>query len=76
MRDYKSFVDTITHQFILTDYHRQSFKMKYDYFPADSVLVLHYPYNNKTYLLTGKALNWQELPAMKKQFHWTVESVR
>jgi hypothetical protein len=76
MRDYKSFIDTIAHQFILIDYNRQATKIPYEYFPADSILALHYSYNNKTYVLKGRALKWQELPAVKKQFHWTVESIR
>jgi hypothetical protein len=76
MKDYKLFVDTITHQFTLFDYDRTPEKMKYEFSARDSVLTLHYFYRNRAYLLKGKGVNWRDLPAIRQQFHWTVEGIR
>lgn len=74
MTDYKLFYDPDKYIFVLTDYKMQKTKVDFDYQPKDSLLTLEYSKGETTYRLEGKALNWRELPAVKKRFHWTIDA--
>ena len=71
MIDYKLSYDTNKSQLSITDYQLQKTIMQFSYFPTDSILRLQYFRNQKEFQLTGKAINWRELPALQKGFHWT-----
>ena len=73
MKDYKLSYDKSQPLFILQDYQLKQSTLKYNYSAADSILSLQYYKGGKEYMLIGKALDWKKLPALKKDFHWTVE---
>lgn len=61
MRDYKLSVKKESGMLELTDYNLQTMLLPYHFYPKDSLLELQY----KGYLINGKVLNWNELPALK-----------
>jgi hypothetical protein len=71
MTDYKLSYDTDKYEFVLTDYKLHQTKVQFRYNGADSVLTLQYSNEGKSFLLAGKALDWKNLPAIRKNFHWT-----
>ena len=71
MLDFKLEINQGAQRFTLTDY-------------SGGQCVLNYRYSKKTQklelistlgtpLLSAKTLNWRKLPALQKQFHWTVD---
>jgi hypothetical protein len=74
MKDYKLSYNQQQQLFILQDYQMKQTTLKFRYAAADSLLSLQYFKNGKEYLLIGKGLDWRMLPALKKDFHWTVEN--
>jgi hypothetical protein len=73
MTDYKLSYDADQYQYILTDYRMNKTAIHFNYNRADSVLVLQYSGDSKRFQLTGKALDWRKLPALRNRFHWTVD---
>lgn len=73
MADYKLQYDTAGKLLVLTDYQMHQRRVLYDYFPADSLLTLYFNKPAGEYTLTGKAIDWRRLPALSKEFHWTVD---
>ena len=71
MIDYKLSYDKAKSLLIITDYQLQNTIMQFSYLSADSILRLQYFKDQKDFQLTGKAINWRELPALQKGFHWT-----
>jgi hypothetical protein len=71
MQDYKLGIEKDSSAFILTDYQLRKTRVAFTYQPADSLLVLHYTIEGKEYRLTGKAIDGQSLPALRKGFRWT-----
>lgn len=74
MQDYQLTYDTSHHLLQLKDYQLQETILRYNYSPGDSLLSLRYKKNGQEYELTGRQLNWRELPAIKNEFHWTVDA--
>ncbi len=74
MLDYQLTYDTSQQLLILKDYQLQETLLGYNYFPGDSLLSLRYEKNGREYQLTGRQLNWKELPVLKNEFHWTVDA--
>jgi len=74
MQDYQLTYDTSHHLLILEDYQLQETVLRYNYSPGDSLLSLRYKKNQQEYQLTGRQLNWKELPAVKNEFNWTVDA--
>jgi len=75
MQDFKLKTDTIKKELILQDYQGEETKLQFNYFEKDSLLELQFFRNGKEYWLYAKALDWQNLPALQKDFHWTIEGV-
>lgn len=73
MLDYKLSYAIDKSLFILTDYQLQKTIMSFSYQPADSILTLQYFKDEKDFQLTGKAINWKELPVLQNGFHWTLD---
>ncbi len=71
MMDYKLSYDIANSHLIITDYQLQKTIMQFSYLSTDSILRLQYFKDQKDFQLTGKAINWRELPALQKGFHWT-----
>jgi hypothetical protein len=74
MQDYQLTYDTSHQLLILKDYQLQETILRYNYSSRDSLLSLRYKMNGQDYELTGRQLNWRELPAVKNEFHWTVDA--
>lgn len=73
MTDYRLQYDTLHKQLLLTDYEKKQMKVPYDYRAKDSVLSLYFPGNGNGYVLEGQAIDWRNLPALQKGFHWTAD---
>ncbi|NOT51830.1 MAG: hypothetical protein HOP10_11205 [Chitinophagaceae bacterium] len=69
MVDYKLVYDTGKQQYVLVDYNMKNEPIWLKYNAADSTLQVSFRLNQ----LTGKALDWRKLPALQKEFHWTVD---
>lgn len=74
MLDYQLTYDTSHHLLILKDYQLEETVLRYNYSSGDSLLLLRYEKNGQEYQLTARQLNWKELPAVKNEFHWTVDA--
>lgn len=74
MQDYQLTYDTSHQLLILKDYQLQETVLRYNYSPRDSLLSLRYEKNQQDYQLTGRQLNWKELPLLNNEFHWTVDA--
>ncbi len=73
MTDYKLEINQIKNTFILSDYELNKTIISYSYSKRDRLLKLSSTKNGDTLLIKTKAINWQQLPALQKQFHWTVD---
>jgi hypothetical protein len=73
IQDYHLDIDSNNHIFILTNYQLKQTKILYAYANKDSLLTLQYHTNGKDYTLEAKALLWQKLPVLQRQFHWTID---
>jgi hypothetical protein len=73
MQDYSLIYDTTNQLLLLKDYQLRESLLKYSYLPADSLLFLQYNKDGKEYQVSGKALDWQKLPVLRKGFHWTAD---
>jgi hypothetical protein len=71
MKDYKLAVRDSS--LLLTDYKLNTSIVPYYYNREDSTLVLHYAIRGDTFELTGKAINWKRLPALRKGIQWFSE---
>lgn len=74
MQDYQLTYDTSHQLLILKDYQLQETILRYNYSSRDSLLSLRYKMNGQDYELTGRQLNWRELPVLKNEFHWTIDA--
>jgi hypothetical protein len=73
MTDYKLEINPIKNTFILTDYELNKMTISYSYSKRNRLLRLSFTKNGDTLLIKTKAINWQQLPALQKEFHWTVD---
>jgi hypothetical protein len=73
MMDYRLSYDTANASLVLQDYQLRKTTLRYNYSTTDSLLSLQYFQEGKEYRLIGKGLNWRKLPALRKDFHWTVD---
>lgn len=73
MKDFKLQVNN--RQMLLIDYQASAIPYDYTWNPGDSILTLQHAATDPgdKYLFKAKAINWRQLPALKQQFHWTVE---
>lgn len=69
MVDYKLLHDAGKQQYALVDYNMKKEPIWLEYNAADSTLQVSFKLDQ----LTGKALDWRKLPALKKEFHWAVD---
>jgi len=72
LQDYHLEIDSNHHFLILTNYQLKQKKIGYS-ISKDSLITLHYITNGKEYTLVAKALQWQQMPALQKQFHWAID---
>jgi hypothetical protein len=73
MTDFKLEINQIKNTFILTDYELNKIKMNYTYSKKDGLLTLSSNKNGAVTVIKTKTINWKKLPALQKQFHWTVD---
>ena len=73
MTDYKLEINQIKNTFILTDYELNKTTIRYSYSKRDRILKLSSNINGIEIIIKTKAINWQQIPALQKQFHWTVD---
>lgn len=73
MRDYKFDYNDSLHMYVMSDYQRNKIPVVTKYQEADSVLNLEYVQRGNIIKVSGKALNWRTLPAVRKGFNWTVD---
>lgn len=76
MQDFRLDIRQNSQQILLTDYSLKQIIMHYHYQPKDSLLTLQYTQENQRIKLTAKALDWRKLPAIQKQFHWSIDEVK
>ncbi|MGG9963624.1 hypothetical protein [Ferruginibacter sp. SUN106] len=76
MKDYKLSYDKADTTLTITDYEFKQTVLSYTYQTADSILTLEYLTNDKPIKLIGKAINWRKLPALQKNFHWTMDGMQ
>jgi hypothetical protein len=74
MHDYKLVTNNATQQFVLKDYQLRERKLQFNYNPEDSVLLLQYFSADTVYWLHSKVLDWKKMPALQKEFNWTMDS--
>ncbi len=72
MLDYKLQVDSSAGQLIITGYDLKTTPYDYRYFSATGVIELQDPLH-KDQIMRATAINWQDMPALRDNFHWTVE---
>jgi hypothetical protein len=73
MQDYKLDYDTEKYHYVLTDYQQRKRDIDIAYRDTDSILTIRYMQHDSAILLSAKALDWRKLPALQKNFHWTVD---
>lgn len=73
MQDYKLDYDSDSYHYVLTDYQQRKRNIDIVYRDADSILTIRYMQHDSAILLSAKALDWRKLPALQKNFHWTVD---
>ena len=76
MQDYRLSIDTGTSRMFLVDYQKQAFELGFHFNAADSVMEIRFPPGENSRSIRGKALDWEQLPALQPAFHWTIESVK
>ncbi|GAB2815246.1 hypothetical protein [Ferruginibacter profundus] len=76
MQDYKLGYDKTDTTFTITDYQFKETILSYNYNASDGILTLQYFSNGKALQLIGKAIDWRKLPALKKDFHWTMDGMQ
>jgi hypothetical protein len=59
-------------QLKLINYSAKSQIITYNYLKKDSVLELNFP----SFKIIAKAQNWQKMPALQNNFHWTIDEVK
>jgi len=74
MTDYQLTINPEKNQMLLTDYHSEQIKVTYKWLAKDAILELSYFDGHHLHHYKAKALHWKELPVLKKQFHWTMDS--
>lgn len=70
----KLFIDTLAHIFHIENATGQWNNVAYNYNGKDSSLTLRNYSIAKKATLHARAINWRELPALQKSFHWTVDN--
>jgi hypothetical protein len=73
MQDYKLEYNTAISAYLLTDYQLKTAALDISYNGQDSLLTIKYTKDGQPVQLTGKALDWRKLPALRNSFHWTVD---
>ncbi|MBL7732381.1 MAG: hypothetical protein JNM88_14475 [Chitinophagaceae bacterium] len=73
MQDFHFTYNKQTNAFIITDYQLREIPLRVQYDAADSVITLQFMKDSVPVQLTGKGLNWRQLPALRKLFHFTVD---
>jgi hypothetical protein len=73
MQDFNFTYDTIAKVFLVKNYQGQETLLRYQYQTKDSILSLQYFLNDKEYRLQGKSQKWQQMPAVRHSFHWTID---
>lgn len=74
MQDYKLSYDLSANKMILEDYQLKKVSVPYHYSGSDSVLTLQLTKDSVLLSISGRALDWRQLPALKKEFHWTIDA--
>ncbi len=72
MMDTKFELDVVNQQLVTEGFGIKS--IPYEFNQADSTLTLRLILNQDTLIYKGKALNWKRLPALRKPFHWSIDS--
>ena len=59
----------------ITDYQKRKRRINYFYSPKDSVLQLYFV-DKKNLTITCKAINWRKFPALRNDFHFTIDQLK
>lgn len=73
MQDFKLDYDTAKGTYFITDYQQHQVPLRIQYNAADSTLEIRYQKKNMPVVISGKGLDWRKLPALRNDFHWTVD---
>lgn len=73
MADYKLSATSKASEYLLTDYQMRQTRLQLTYNEADSLLTFQYFKGEQLNKITGKALDWRKMTALKKEFHWTID---
>jgi hypothetical protein len=71
MKDYKLEVNLVENYIELTDYDGSESNLDFEYYQTTGKLELKN--REGSFYLSGKAINWREMPALKRQLHWSVD---
>ena len=71
MADFALEIDQIKQTMTLTDYSEVQQILRYSYNRKTKVLELQN--TNGTTIISTRAIPWRNLPAIQRQFHWTVD---
>jgi hypothetical protein len=75
--DFKVELDEMNEQLIITNYDGKVNTLNYRLYQGDETFLELYTYTvsgRKELWIKAKQLNWQELPAVQDDFHWTIDS--
>ena len=75
--DFKLELDEMNEQLIVTNYDGKVNTLSYRLYQGDETILELYTYTDtgrKDLWIKAKQLNWQELPAVQDEFHWTIDS--
>lgn len=72
MLDFHYEIDSKNQQILLMDYHKNEFLIHYNFY--ENNLELYFVADSLK--LKAKTLNWNKLPALQNNFHWTVDQVK
>jgi len=75
MVDYHFELNAGKNQLILYDYQQHTVVLNYTYSPQAHTLQLEFN-NRQKWAISATALNWQSLPALQDEWHYTVDEIK
>jgi hypothetical protein len=77
MSDYRLQLFPGNTEMILTDYALRQSRLDYQWHAQERVMTLSmYPKDSASYTYKARTLDWESLPALRRQFHWMVDDVK
>ncbi|MFI5172857.1 MAG: hypothetical protein ACHQFW_10725 [Chitinophagales bacterium] len=73
MYDFRLVIDFENQKLFATDYNEQTRSLFFYYDKKDSILTMEYPGDTSMIWLRAKSINYENMPALRDEFHWTAD---